>query len=195
MTRDTSAALADLIAPVAAGAGFDVEEVELRGSGPHRVLRIVVDRDGGVTLDAAAALSRTLSATLDAADDVLGSTPYRLEVTSRGADAPLTEHRHFRRARGRLVRVTTTDGVEQLFRIVSATDEEIIVFDGARGTEPREVPINQIVTARVELEFSPLREEVRAALAAHSSTAGPIDDPKPTTGPLDTHPRKGDRPQ
>jgi ribosome maturation factor RimP len=99
--------LAALIEPVVAVAGMDLESVRMTVAGRRRLLRVVVDSDHGVSLDDAADVSRELSAALDAAD-VLGDMPYTLEVSSPGVDRPLTEPRHWRRARGRLVRVKVT---------------------------------------------------------------------------------------
>ena len=67
----------------------------------------MVDSDHGVSLDDAADVSRDVSALLDAGN-ALGDVPYTLEVSSPGVDRPLTEPRHWRRARGRLVRVKVT---------------------------------------------------------------------------------------
>ena len=67
----------------------------------------MVDSDHGVSLDEAADVSRDVSALLDASN-ALGDVPYTLEVSSPGVDRPLTEPRHWRRARGRLVRVKVT---------------------------------------------------------------------------------------
>ena len=68
---------------------------------------MLVDKDGGVSLDEVAEVSQAVSATLDlpAADAVLGAAPYVLEVSSPGIDRPLVHPRHWRRAVGRLVRV------------------------------------------------------------------------------------------
>jgi ribosome maturation factor RimP len=96
--------LAGLIEPVIAAAGMDLESVRITIAGRRRLLRVIVDSDHGVSLDDAADVSRDVSAVLDAAD-VLGEVPYTLEVSSPGVDRPLTEPRHWRRARGRLVKV------------------------------------------------------------------------------------------
>jgi ribosome maturation factor RimP len=96
--------LAGLIEPVVAAAGMDLESVRTTVAGRRRLLRIVVDSDHGVNLDDAADVSREISAVLDAGN-ALGDVPYTLEVSSPGVDRPLTEPRHWRRARGRLVRV------------------------------------------------------------------------------------------
>jgi ribosome maturation factor RimP len=96
--------LAGLIEPVVAAAGMDLESVRVSVAGKRRLLRVIVDSDHGVSLDDAADVSRDISVLLDA-NNALGDVPYTLEVSSPGVDRPLTEPRHWRRARGRLVRV------------------------------------------------------------------------------------------
>ena len=100
--------IADVIRPVVAAAGMDLEAVRVSAAGRRRLLRVVVDSDRGVSLDDAAAISRQLSAALDTVA-VMGDFPYTLEVSSPGVDRPLTDPRHWRRAVGRLVQVTVTD--------------------------------------------------------------------------------------
>ena len=100
--------IADVIRPVVAAAGMDLEAVRVTAACCCRLLRVVVDRDGGVSLDDAAVVSRDLSAALDSVA-VMGDFPYTLEVSSPGVDRPLTDRRHWRRAVGRLVTVTVTD--------------------------------------------------------------------------------------
>src|SRR3954465_3991900 len=94
----------DVLEPVVAGAGYDLEDVHVTAAGRRSVVRVVVDRDGGLDLDAVAEVSRVVSGVLDETDGT-GEAPYTLEVTSPGVDRPLTEPRHWRRAAGRLVRV------------------------------------------------------------------------------------------
>ena len=60
------------------------------------MLRVAVDKDGGVTLDDVADATREVNRVLDGSD-VMGEQPYTLEVTSRGVDRPLTLPRHWRR--------------------------------------------------------------------------------------------------
>ena len=94
--------VAGLLAPVAASMGMDLEGVRITAAGRRRLLRVVVDAYGGVSLDDIALVSRALSAALDDSS-VMGEQPYTLEVSSPGVDRPLTERRHWRRAIGRLV--------------------------------------------------------------------------------------------
>src|SRR3954468_24237916 len=89
--------LTEWVGPVVAGAGYDLEELVVTPAGRRSVVRVVVDRDEGVTLDDIADVSRAVSAALDDNDGDLGPTPYVLEVTSPGVDRPLTDPRHWRR--------------------------------------------------------------------------------------------------
>ena len=100
-----TARLTGWIGPVVDGAGYDLEELVVTPAGRRSVVRVVVDRDQGVTLDDIAEVSRAVSEVLDANDDGMGRSPYVLEVTSPGVDRPLTEPRHWRRNVGRLVTV------------------------------------------------------------------------------------------
>ena len=96
--------LARVLEPVVRAAGMDLESVRVSPAGRRRLLRLVVDADGGVGLDAIAEISREVSARLDGSG-AMGEVPYTLEVSSPGVDRPLTEPRHWRRAQGRLVSV------------------------------------------------------------------------------------------
>ncbi len=94
--------LVRLLEPVVRAMGMDLESVRVTAAGRRRLLRVIVDADGGVSLDTMALASRELSARLDGATE-MGELPYTLEVSSPGVDRPLTEPRHWRRAIGRLV--------------------------------------------------------------------------------------------
>src|SRR3954471_22234941 len=104
-TDPAASRLAGWIEPVVGAAGYDLEELVVTPAGRRSVVRVVVDRDAGVTLDDIAEVSRAVSAALDENDGELGRAPYVLEVTSPGVDRPLTEPRHWRRNTGRLVTV------------------------------------------------------------------------------------------
>jgi ribosome maturation factor RimP len=130
--------------------GLDLEAVDVTPAGRRRVLRVAVDKDGGVTMDDVAEATRHVSRLLDASD-VMGEQPYTLEVTSPGIDRPLTLPRHWRRNAGRLVKVTTRDGATVTGRVVAADDETATLdVDGAS----RAVPLSEVGTARVQVEFN-----------------------------------------
>jgi ribosome maturation factor RimP len=146
--------LVDLLAPVATAAGFDLEDVEVVPAGRRKLVRITVDRDGGLDLDAVAEVSREFDAVLDRSTDVdrlLGKTPFTLEVSSPGVDRPLTEPRHWRRAVGRLVDVRLQAGGEASGRIVGADDHAVTI---ATAAGERTVPYTELGRGRVQLEFN-----------------------------------------
>ena len=124
--------LAGLIQPVVAAAGMDLESVRVVRAGKQRELRVVVDADGGVTLDDTADLSHEISALLDAVD-TMGEGPYSLTVSSPGIERPLTLPKHWRRAARRLVRVKVAGEGTVTGRVV-ATDDAGVTLDveGAR---------------------------------------------------------------
>lgn len=144
------ARLRELLDPVVAAAGADLEDVTVAPAGRRSVVRVVVDRDGGVSLDDLAELSHAASAALDAVDVPPG--PYVLEVTSPGVERPLTEPRHWRRATGRLVHARLRDGASVTGRILAA-DEAGIVLAVVGAPGPRRLSYPELTRGRVEVEF------------------------------------------
>jgi ribosome maturation factor RimP len=123
-----------LLEPVVTAAGFDLEDLTVSAAGKRSVVRVLVDKDGGVTLDDVADVSRLVSEALDAADEqdpTLLGTSYVLEVSSPGVDRPLTEQRHWRRNTGRLVAAALRDGSTVEGRI-TAVDETGVTVDEQR---------------------------------------------------------------
>jgi ribosome maturation factor RimP len=140
----------DALAPVLADAGYDLEDVSVTAAGRRSVVRVVVDRDGGIDLDAVAEVSRALSAALDETD-VMGQAPYVLEVTSPGVDRPLPEPRHWRRAAGRLVRVRVSETGFVTGRVTAADDDKVTLdVDG----DTRTLAYADLGPGHVEVEFS-----------------------------------------
>jgi ribosome maturation factor RimP len=141
--------LAGLIEPVVAAAGMDLESVRLTVAGKRRKLAVIVDSDQGVSLDDTADVSREISAVLDARN-ALGEVPYTLEVSSPGIDRPLTESRHWRRARGRLVRVKVT-GEGSVEGRVLAADADGVTLGLANGE--RRFAYADLGAGSVQVEF------------------------------------------
>lgn len=145
------AALADRLRALS----LDIEAIELTPAGKRRVLRIAVDKDGGVTLDDVADATHAINEILDESD-VLGELPYTLEVTSRGVDRPLTLPRHWRRNKGRLVKVTLVEG-EVVTGRIGASDEEEVTLD-VEG-DPRALRYADIAKALVQIEFKKIESD------------------------------------
>lgn len=150
--------IADALRDQLSALGLDLEAVELTPAGKRRVLRVAVDQDGGVSLDDIADATRAVSGVLDDTD-LMGETAYTLEVTSRGVDRPLTEARHWRRNRDRLVKVSLLDGT-QLTGRVTDTDDAGVTLDVAGS--PRRLGYDEVGKALVQIEFNRKRTEKEA---------------------------------
>ena len=161
MGSGDEARLQEVVTEVTAAAGYDLEELVVRSAGRRRVVRVVIDRDSGVSLDEAADISRAISERLDEAGDLdpTGGAPYTLEVTSPGIGRPLTLPRHFRRARTRLVALVTTDGKSITGHVLAVTEDAVrLIVPGRKGVgtgiKELDVPFADIDRAKVEVEFN-----------------------------------------
>jgi ribosome maturation factor RimP len=149
--------LRGVIAPVVAAAGYDLEDLAVSRAGRRHLVRVVVDADGGVSLDAVADLSHDLSSAIDAEEEAKGDLiagEYVLEVSSPGIDRPLTQPRHWRRNVGRLVAVQA--GGERLTGRVGAADEDGVTLDVTGA--PRRFGYGDLGPGRVQVEFARLDE-------------------------------------
>ncbi|NUW40510.1 ribosome maturation factor RimP [Nonomuraea rhodomycinica] len=141
--------LMKLLEPVVSAEGLDLEDVTVTQAGRRRLLRVIVDRDGGVSLDDIADVSQAVSEALDDTD-VMGQSAYTLEVSSPGVDRPLTEPRHWRRAAKRLVKAELRDGTVVEGRVRSADDGGVdLVVDGTA----RRLDYQDLARGRVQVEF------------------------------------------
>src|SRR3954471_284894 len=104
-TAATTDRLAEELSGPMDALGLDLEAVDLSSAGKRRVLRVAIDKDGGVTMDDIADASREVSRVLDETD-LMGEQASPLELPPRGAPRPLPPPRHWRRNAGRLVKVT-----------------------------------------------------------------------------------------
>jgi len=179
-------------APVVAEAGYDLEDLDVRAAGNRFVVRVVVDRDSGVSLDDVAEVSRALSDVLDAEDDDLGRSPYVLEVTSPGVDRPLTLPRHWRRNVGRLV-TTAAGGQELIGRVVSVDDDGVTLAvekGGAKKGQVRKAAGNRTLAwaelgeGRVQVEFNRPAGHRDAHLVHEGPDEGPDDTDDTDDEPL-----------
>ncbi|WP_200209016.1 ribosome maturation factor RimP [Micromonospora coerulea] len=175
------ARLREVIEPVVTAAGYDLEDLAVSRAGRRHIVRVIVDADGGINLDAVADVSRAVSVALDAAEEAGGDIvagEYQLEVSSPGVDRPLTLPRHWRRNVGRLVKVTVRGtpgrpeqraaGDRQVTgRVIEADDERVVLETDAGRAEHSYAELGP---GRVQVEF------VRLDEADESDEAGDIDD-------------------
>jgi ribosome maturation factor RimP len=185
-----TARVAGVVEPVLRAMEIDLEAVRIAIAGRRRVLRIIVDADGGISLDDIAEVSREVSARLDA-KNAMGDAPYTLEVSSPGVDRPLTQPRHWRRAIGRLVIVPLADGAtdadqnappvrpaDRQARVIDADQERVTLeIDGVQRT----VGYSELGPGRMQVEFGRLPDE--DDLDQAPSIGDPSNSGEPTGGP------------
>lgn len=154
----TPEAVRAVIEPIVADADLFCEEVTISGPPNRAVLRVIldlpVDQLGGLNLDRVAEVSRPISDALDESGIFKGA--YNLEISSPGTSRPLTEHRHFMRARTRLVTLTLHSG-DQITGRLSAVERETLVLDKGEKNE-RTVPETDVVRGIVEIELRRMAE-------------------------------------
>lgn len=147
--------LVSLLEPLVSEAGYDLDDVTVTSAGRRNLVRVTVDADGGIDLDAVADVSRVVSEALDAESDgsagsrVLAGA-YVLEVSSPGVDRPLSEQRHWRRAVGRLVKVDVA-GKSTTGR-VKGVDDSGVTLEATGRT--RVVAWSDLGRGRVQVEFN-----------------------------------------
>ncbi|MGW7570836.1 ribosome maturation factor RimP [Streptomyces tendae] len=156
MSTTQSERLRELLEPLVASQGLDLEEIAVDSVGRRRVLSVVVDSDTGADLDRIADVSRALSAKLDETD-AMGEGEYTLEVGTPGAERSLTQHRHYVRATDRLVRFQLHEGGELVARILAVDEDGLdLEVPGVKGRKAttRRLPFGDIDKARVQVEFN-----------------------------------------
>ena len=138
-----------LVAPLAAAASVDLYDVEHHGG----VVRVLVDADGGIDLDAIARLSRSVSRALDDHDVIPGR--YTLEVSSPGLERPLRTPEHFRRVTGSDVKVKTQadfDGPRRLTGTLEAVGDDGVELRSSDGATFW-IAYEQLASARTVFEW------------------------------------------
>ena len=147
----------ELIRPVVEAAGLELWDVTFRRETGRRVLRVTVDRDGGIDLDTITEISERLSRRLDL-EGFAADTPYSLEVSSPGLERSLREPRHFERSVGQNVKLKTAEPVEgrkvHEGALVSAGPEAIVI--ASEGGELR-VRYQDIDSAKTVFEWGRAR--------------------------------------
>ena len=150
--------LVAVLEPVVRDLGLELYDVEIGGSNRARTLRVLVDRDGGVDLDAITAATEALAPVLDRDAEVAAVLPgsYLLEVSSPGLERPLRTPAHFRRAVGDTVSLKSRDAQGAVTRrraVLAAADDDGIEIetDGAR----ERVAYDDIVASHTVFDWGP----------------------------------------
>jgi ribosome maturation factor RimP len=152
------ARITEIAEPLVASLGMELVEVEFKREGRGMVLRIYVDREGGVMLDDCAQVSRELSEILDVEDFIPGH--YTLEVSSPGLNRPLTRESDYARYQGRLVKIRTYElfpddagNARKTFTGRLLGLESGIVRLKLKEGQTAGIPFEKVAKANLEFEF------------------------------------------
>jgi ribosome maturation factor RimP len=138
---------------VTASEGLELVEVELRGAGNNQVLRLFIDKPGGVTLADCENVSHQVGTILDVEDVIAGH--YTLEVSSPGLDRKLLKPADYERFRGRKARIKLRHPKEGRSNFVGRLvelDQGQVSLEVEGGAKVR-LPLEEVVTARLVVEF------------------------------------------
>ena len=150
--------LQSMVEPVVTATGMELVDVTFRREGGGKILRVTIDRDGGVDLEAISQVSKKISRRLDT--EGFDPGPYSLEVTSPGLERPLRRLEDFAKRIGEKVRVKTIEPVDgsrvHVGALISADDAAVVV--ATEGGE-RRLPHDEIASARTVFEWGPDRRK------------------------------------
>jgi ribosome maturation factor RimP len=145
--EDRIARIEEIVTPVLRDHGLELVDLEWRAHGPRGLLRVYVDKPGGVGIRDCERVSREIGDVLDVSDVI--EHRYDLEVSSPGLDRPLRKEREYRWAVGKRVKCWVAEGSDVTGRLVAVTDDRLVV--DVEGVA-HEVPRSQVRKARLEAE-------------------------------------------
>ena len=142
-----------LIEPVVEGMGYEVVDIDFRPHSTDGLLRIFIDKSGGIQLEDCEAVSKQVSSVLDVEDPIPGQ--FNLEVSSPGLDRPLRKQQDFVRFAGEKIKiklsVPTLEGQRNFTgKLMGMQNEEVILLaDG----ETHNFPLDSIDKAHIVPQF------------------------------------------
>jgi len=134
--------------------GFEVVDMQLWAKGKRTLLRVFIDKEGGITLDNCETFSRRFEALLDVEDPITGA--YTLEVSSPGLDRPLKKSEDFKKNLGKLVRIITKEKINnQSFFVgrLEGINDQSLRLSLTDGKGELEIPVSIVSRANLELEL------------------------------------------
>jgi ribosome maturation factor RimP len=141
---------------VTQGRGFELVDLELKRGRDGQVLRLFVDKEGGIGLDDLQSVSEEVSAVLDAEDPI--ASAYTLEVSSPGLDRPLKKEADYHKAVGKLVKIASyepVDGRRHWTGRLSGLEGGVLrVTLEKEGGTVASIPLEKVSHGRLEVEFS-----------------------------------------
>ena len=149
-----------MIDPILLNEGMELVDVEYRRESRGWVLRLILDKEGGITLDDCTRVSQEVGRSLDVEDVI--QTPYTLEVSSPGLTRPLKTEKDFIKYRDRLIKVKTVDSIKNRRqfkgRLLGVSESAIeIEVDGGIF----QIPLSNVAKANLEIDQDALHKEHR----------------------------------
>jgi len=154
MERNVEQKIQALAAQAAGECGYEIVEVSLLGRGKRALLRVFIDKDGGITLNDCEVFSRRLEALLDVEDPIAGA--YTMEVSSPGLDRPLKNPNDFRKSIGKLMRIVTKEKIDNRSFFVGrlmGVNGDVFRLSVSDSGEEVVIPFDLITKARLEIEL------------------------------------------
>ena len=152
MSKEIAGRVRTVAEPIVSQEGMELVDLEYRREPRGWVLRLFVDKEGGVTLDDCARISRELGRNLDVEDFI--DNPYALEVSSPGLDRPLKNPQDFMRYRDRLIKVKTFDPIENRRnfkgKLLGLSEDQIELELDGRVTH---IPMSKVAKANLVVEL------------------------------------------
>lgn len=142
----------DIVLPHCKSAGLELVDVEFVKEGPFRYLRVIIDKEEGVSLDDCSAVSKFLNVKLDEIDPI--EENYFLEVTSPGVERELKKPEDFKRFAGKTVQLklfTPVDGQKVLKGTLIGLENQMVIV--TVGNQNMEVPKEKISSVRLVVDF------------------------------------------
>ncbi len=156
MNRNRIEKVRGLIGPAVEAEGLELFDIEFTGAGKGALLRVYVDKAGGVTVEDCATVSRQIDLLLEAEDDQ--SRDYTLEVSSPGLTRPLKKPADYQRAIGLLALITlrtSADGFtdRKLLCVIDSADDQSVTVTLKDSGDTAQIDYADIAKARLEVEF------------------------------------------
>ncbi len=144
----------NLIESVVAAEGMELVELEYKGSSRQSILRIYIDKPGGITHSDCELVSNQVGPLIEVEDLIPGS--YVLEISSPGLTRKLTKVVDYQRYQGRLARIQTREpvGGSRNFRgTIRGIDEQKVITLELKDGTLSSIPFQAIVKANLDIEF------------------------------------------
>lgn len=152
MSKETVERVFAIVDPILSHEGMELVDIEYRRESSGWVLRLIIDKEGGVTLNDCTQISREVGRHLDVEDFIL--VPYTLEISSPGLTRPLKKERDFIKYRHSLIKLKTLHPLDNRRhfkgRLLGVSEGDIEIETEGRVFR---IPLSNIMKANLEIDF------------------------------------------